>query len=115
ELDRPGVLARLQHHRVAAELERAQLEAGTGAQRGIEEHQRDRLALERVASGAALELGGPRQHRVEPGAGPVLGIEEVLHRVGLALPRRRCRAWSVVPAPGTKKPGTGPGFVQELQ
>src|SRR3546814_10738626 len=37
ELDRPGVLARLQHHRVPAQLERAQLEAGAGAQRAIEE------------------------------------------------------------------------------
>ena len=33
ELDRPRVLARLQHDGVAAELERAELEAGARAQR----------------------------------------------------------------------------------
>ena len=82
ELDRPRVLARLQHHRVAAELEGAELEAGARAQRRVEEHQRDRLALERVAQLVALEQRGLRQQRVELGAAPVLGVQEMLMSVG---------------------------------
>src|SRR5690606_3488443 len=77
--DRPGVLARLQHDRMAAELERAQLEAGAGTQRGIEEHQGDRLALERIAGGVALVAGSLGQQRIELGAAEVLGVEEVDH------------------------------------
>src|SRR5690606_23115201 len=79
ELDRPGVLARLQHDGVPAELERTELEAGAGAQRGVEEHQRDGLALQRFADRRALEAGGGGQQRVQLGAGEVLGIEEMLH------------------------------------
>ena len=77
ELDRPGVLARLQHDGVAAQLEGAQLEAGAGAHGGVEEHQGDGLALERIAQPVLLVQRGLRQQRVEVTAGPVLGIEEV--------------------------------------
>src|SRR5690606_17647391 len=105
ELDRPGVLARLQHDRVAAELERAQLEAGAGAQRGIEEHQGDRLALERIAGGVALVAGSLGQQRIELGAAEVLGVEEVVHGRWRkeAGEGRRGKA-------ETKKPSAGLGF-----
>ena len=65
---------------MAAQLERAQLETGAGAQRRIEEHQGDRLRpLQLVAELAALEGDRLREQRVELRAAPVLGIEEVLH------------------------------------
>src|SRR5690606_35273071 len=76
---RPGVLARLQHDRVAAEVERTELETGAGAHGRIEEHQRDRTPLERIAQAFALEAGGVHQQRVQFGAAPVLRVEEMLH------------------------------------
>src|SRR5690606_21745872 len=75
----------LQHDGVAAELERAKLEAGAGAHRGVEEHQRDRASLERIAQALALEPGRVGEQRVQVGAAPVLRVEEVLHLVGVRV------------------------------
>src|SRR5690606_6386302 len=77
ELDRPGILARLQHDRVAAELERAQLEARARAHRRVEEQQRNRLAGELRSRLRGPERGRLRQQRIELRAGPVLGGEEM--------------------------------------
>src|SRR5690606_22708395 len=100
------------HHRVAAELERAQFEAGAGAQRRVEEHQRDRLAPERIAGRALLETRGLREHRVEFGAGPVLGVEEV---PGHGFDLRSEGRPAVFSGPETKKPSAKAGFDLELQ
>src|SRR5690606_13351076 len=50
---------------------------GAGAHRRVEEHQRDRLSAQLVTELFALERGRLRQQRVEVGARPVLGVEEV--------------------------------------
>ncbi|MNV50586.1 hypothetical protein D3C71_1426040 [compost metagenome] len=78
ELDRPGILARLQHDRVPAQLEGTQLEAGAGAHGRVEEHQGNRFALELVAQFVALEQRGLGQQGIQVGAAPVLGVQEVL-------------------------------------
>ncbi|MCY1313051.1 hypothetical protein D9M70_635370 [compost metagenome] len=62
-----------------AQLERTQLEAGAGAHRRIEEHQRDRLAFQRIAQLVLLVQRGLRQQGVQFGAAPVLRVQEVLH------------------------------------
>src|SRR3546814_640410 len=82
-----------------------QFEAGTGAQRGVEEHQRDGLSLERIAGRMALEARGLGQQRVDLGAGQVLGVEEVFH---LGRERREGRRERE-----TKKPSTGAGLFSE--
>ena len=102
EFDRPGVLARLQHDGMPAQLERAQLEAGAGAHRRVEEHQRDRAAFQRIPQRLPLETRGIRQQRIELGALPVLGIEEVLHS--------ECLGWGGLRWPETKKPSRRAGF-----
>ncbi len=109
ELDRPGVLAGLQHDRVPAELERAQLEAGAGPQRGIEEHQRDGLAAQQrlvgdAGAAVALVAGGGGKQRVELGAAQVLGVEEVLHGRGSRRDPGGLRG------PGNIKPSAGAGL-----
>src|SRR5690606_840904 len=68
ELDRPRILARRQHDGGAAELGGTQLEAGARSQRGIEEQQGDRLALQLIANLVALELSGMRKQGIEFGA-----------------------------------------------
>src|SRR5690606_1709761 len=88
---------------VAAELESAQLEAGPRAQRRVEEHQGNGLALERVAGGMALVAGSFGQQRVDFGAAEVLGVEEVFHRGREKGEGRRGKA-------ETKKPSAGLGF-----
>ncbi|MNM45626.1 hypothetical protein D3C81_565520 [compost metagenome] len=99
ELDRPRILARLQHHRVAAQLERPQLEAGAGAHGGVEEHQGDRLALEVIAQLVLLEQRRLREQRIEIGAAPVLGVQEMLQRHQSIL----CCGMSPLPAVGCAK------------
>ncbi len=80
ELDRPRVLARLQDHRMPAQLEGAQLETGAGAHGGIEEHQRDRFAFQRIAQLVLLVSRRLRQQGIQLGAAPVLRVQEVLHQ-----------------------------------
>ena len=112
ELDGPCVLARLQHHGMAAQLERPQLEAGAGAHGRIEEHQRDRLALQRVTQLVLLVEGGLGQQRIEVAAAPVLRVQEVLHYGILVsgmwqngLQKRKNPASGWVPVNRRKRPG----------
>src|SRR5690606_812093 len=122
ELDRPRVLARLQHDGMAAQLEGAQLEAGAGAHGGIEEHQRDRAPLQFTAQLVALERGRLGEQRVQVRAAPVLGVEEVLERhrsipcgggrrtgMGWCLVRMKSLAPETFAVPETKKPSLGLG------
>ena len=79
ELDRPRILAGGKDDGMAAQLKRTQLEAGAGAHRRVEEHQRDALALERIAQLVALVQRGLGQYGIQFGAAPVLGVQEMLH------------------------------------
>ena len=89
ELDRPGALAGLEHDGLAAELMHAELEAGAGAQRGVEEQQGDRLAGEALGVRSGLE--GPRrgEQGLDLGAGVVEGGEEVAHAGSLTTGGRQ--------------------------
>jgi hypothetical protein len=94
ELDRPGALARLEHDRLAAELMHAELEAGAGPQRRVEEQQGDRLAGEGLGVRPGLEAPRRGEQGLDLGACVVEGREEVAHAFPLNTGRAAARAQS---------------------
>jgi hypothetical protein len=77
EGDRPGILAGREHHRVSAELERAELEAGARAHRRVEEQQGDRLAGHLPPERRALESRRLVEQRVDLGTAVILRGQEM--------------------------------------
>src|SRR6202012_1159850 len=85
ELDRARALARLEDDGMAAHLEHADLERRARAERRVEEHERDALALQvgrALRLARRLELGGVREDRFELGARPVQSRQKVARRFG---------------------------------
>ena len=74
---------------MATQLAGPYFEGGSGAQRIVEEQERDRLSFEGSAEGRSLERDGVVNQGLELGTGPVGGVEEVLDPPQFGLVRLR--------------------------
>ncbi len=85
KLDGPGILARRQHDRMAAQLECTQLETRPRAHGWIEEQQRNRFSRQLLTARGTLERGSLVEQCVDLGATVILGGDEMAERHALVL------------------------------